>query len=47
MMSDDEMMEIIENKLQDPLGDLWDCLSPEERKEVFSRLIIEYLGDNW
>ena len=47
MLSEDEILELIEEKLEDALGDLWDVLTPEERKEAFSRLIIEYLGVNW
>ena len=43
MMSDDEIMEVIAQKLYSPLNDLWDVLTPEERKEAFTRLIVEYV----
>jgi len=47
MLSDDEILEIIGQKLYDPLSDLWDVLTPEERKEAFNRLINEYVEANF
>lgn len=39
----DEIMKIIAEKLEEPLQDLWDALTPEERREAFSKRIIEYV----
>lgn len=47
MLSDDEILKLIEEKLSDACGNLWEVLTPEERREAFNRLIIEYLGANW
>lgn len=44
MKDDNELMGLIEKYLTSGLDDLWDALIPEERKQVFVRLISEYVG---
>jgi len=47
MKDDNELMELIEKHLESGLDDLWDSLTPEERGQVFSQLITEYVGANY
>lgn len=43
-----ELMELIEKCLASGLDDLWDSLTPEERKVVFQKgLLWEYIGVNY
>ena len=43
MLSDDQILELIKEKLSSGLDDLWDVLTPDERMQAFSRLIVEYV----
>ena len=47
MRNSDDIWKIIEKHLSAPLEDLWGELTPEERMQVFIRLIIEYLQANY
>jgi len=43
----EELMTLIEKELEDAVGNLWDALTPEERRRVFNSLIIEWLSSNY
>ncbi len=47
MKDSGELLELIEKHLESGLDDLWDSLTPEERKIVFVGLISEYVGANY
>jgi hypothetical protein len=41
--TDEELLALIEKRLDISCNHLWDDLEPEERKKVFTTLILEYL----
>ena len=53
MKDDDELIELINKHLADPLDELWDSLTPKERGVVFrgssvkASLIEDYVGVNY
>ena len=48
MKDDGELLELIKKCLTDGLEELWDSLTPEERKTVFRKgLISEFIGANY
>ena len=47
MKTDNELLELIDLHLAYSLGNLWDTLSPEERRRVFNQLINEYISVNY
>ena len=47
MKSETEIMALISEKLEDALDELWDVLTPAERKRAFSGLVSEYVMCNY
>ena len=47
MRTDDELLEVIKEKTDNALGDLWDALTPEERGKVFKQLLAEFVECNY
>lgn len=44
MRNRDELITIVGKCLQEGLDNLWDELEPEERKQVFTDIIDEYIN---
>ena len=47
MKTDDELWRLIEKYLKEGLEELWDELTPEERRRVFPNLILEVVEANY
>ena len=47
MKTDDELFALISKYLDTGCERLWDALTPEERRKVFSELIIEHIESTW
>lgn len=45
--TDDAIMALIGNHIQDSLDALWDELTPDERKRCRESLLREYIEANW
>ena len=47
MKTPDEIMDLIQENLSDGCDNLWDALTPEERRRAFTKLIIEWLESTY
>ena len=49
MKTNEELLALIKQHLDEGFGNLWDALTPEERQKVFRELdlISEYLSITW
>lgn len=47
MKTNEEIMELIEKHFESACDNLWDDLTPEERRQAFPNMISEYIGANY
>ena len=47
LRNDDQLIALIEKLLAKGLDELWDALTPEERRRVFPSLIVEHISSTY